>query len=297
MFHNIKLKNGETAYVKIYNYIKEVIENGMLPHGSKLPSTREMTSMINVSRNTIIKVYELLEDNGLVYTEKGKGTFVSKVNINKNSDWNIDWLNKINNYAKTAEELDIMKHEQLYKKGMISFKSIAPDESLFDMEELKRAFLNRITLEGEKILNYGYAKGYKPLIDFLMNYMKEKGVNTKGKSILITNGFTEGFDILLSSLTNRGDKILCENPTHNTSIKLMKLHELDIIGVRINEDGIDLEDLDEKLKDNKVKLAYIIPSYHNPTGMVMSFEKREKLYSALKSFSLFSKDITIPVGL
>ena len=90
MFHNIKLKNGETAYVKIYNYIKEVIENGMLPHGSKLPSTREMTSMINVSRNTIIKVYELLEDNGLVYTEKGKGTFVSKVNINKNSDWNID---------------------------------------------------------------------------------------------------------------------------------------------------------------------------------------------------------------
>ena len=283
MFHNIKLKNGETAYVKIYNYIKEVIENGMLPHGSKLPSTREMTSMINVSRNTIIKVYELLEDNGLVYTEKGKGTFVSKVNINKNSDWNIDWLNKINNYAKTAEELDIMKHEQLYKKGMISFKSIAPDESLFDMEELKRAFLNRITLEGEKILNYGYAKGYKPLIDFLMNYMKEKGVNTKGKSILITNGFTEGFDILLSSLTNRGDKILCENPTHNTSIKLMKLHELDIIGVRINEDGIDLEDLDEKLKDNKVKLAYIIPSYHNPTGMVMSFEKREKLYSALKS--------------
>lgn len=286
MFHNIKLKDGEAAYIQIYNYIKEVIENGMLPQGSKLPSTREMSSMINVSRNTIMKVYELLEDNRLVYTEKGKGTFVCKININKNNDWNIEWLDRINDYAKTAEELDIMKHEQLYKKGMISFKSIAPDESLFDVEELKRAFLNRITLEGEKILNYGYAKGYKPLIDFLMNYMKEKGVNIKGKSILITNGFTEGFDILLSSLTNKGDKILCENPTHNTSIKLMKLQGLDIVGVRINEDGIDLEDLSQKLKDNQVKLAYIIPSYHNPTGMVMSFEKREQLYNTLKKYKV-----------
>lgn len=286
MFHNIKLKSGEVAYTQIYNYIKEIIENGMLPQGSKLPSTREMSSMINVSRNTIMKVYELLEDNGLVYTEKGKGTFVCKININVNSDWNIEWLDSINNYAKTAEELDIMKHEQLYKKGMISFKSIAPDERLFDVEELKRAFLNRITLEGEKILNYGYAKGYKSLIDFLMNYMKEKGVNTKGKSILITNGFTEGFDILLSSLTYDGDKILCENPTHNTAIKLMKLHGLDIVGVSINEDGIDLQDLKEKLKSNQIKLAYIIPSYHNPTGMVMSFEKREQLYNTLKKYKV-----------
>ncbi|SQC01121.1 transcriptional regulatory protein [Clostridium tetanomorphum] len=166
MFNNIKLKDGEVAYIQIYNYMKEIIENGMLPSGSKLLSTREMSTMMKVSRNTIMKVYEMLEDNALVYTEKGKGTFVEKVDVNKNKDWNINWITKISNHAKVAEQLDIMKHEQIYKKGMISFKSIAPDESLFDVEELKRAFLNRMALEGEKILNYGYAKGYKPLIDF-----------------------------------------------------------------------------------------------------------------------------------
>ena len=63
---------------------------------------------------------------------------------------------------------------------------------MFDLEEFKRAFLNGFSLEGDKLLNYGYAKGYKPLIEYLMDYMEEKGVNTKGKEVLITNGFTEG---------------------------------------------------------------------------------------------------------
>jgi DNA-binding transcriptional MocR family regulator len=52
-----------------------------------------------------------------------------------------------------------------------------------------------MNIEGNKILSYGYAKGYKPLIEYLMKYMRIKGVNTEGKDIIITNGFTEGFDL------------------------------------------------------------------------------------------------------
>ena len=91
------------------------------------------------------------------------------------------------------------------------------------MEELKRAFLNRFNLEGHKLLNYGYAQGYKPLIEFLMEYMNKKNVDSTNKDILITNGFTEALNIIISSLTNPGDYILCENPTHNVSLKIFKL--------------------------------------------------------------------------
>jgi DNA-binding transcriptional MocR family regulator len=285
MFYDIKLNKKQTIYVQVYNYIREIIENGMLPTGSKLPSTREMSIIMKISRTTIMRAYELLDDCNMIYTVNGKGTFVSKMDININSEWNIKWSSQISSYAANADELDIMKHEKLYKKGMISFKTIAPDESLFDVEELKRSFLNSISVEGEKILNYGYARGYKPLIDFLMKYMKDKGVNTKNKNILITNGFTEGFDIVLSSITEKGDKILCENPTHNTAIKLMKLHQLKIVGIEVNEDGIDLNKLD-KAMDNNIKAAYVIPSYHNPTGMVMSYKKREEVYNILKNYNI-----------
>jgi DNA-binding transcriptional MocR family regulator len=286
MFIDIKLNKNTPVYIQIKDYIKNMILRGMLRGGEKLPSTRDMSSILKVSRNTIIYAYEYLEDEGFINIKKGRGAFVSDIQINNQEKWNIDWSYIINDLAKTSEKLDIIKHEVKWKKGMISFKSIAPDENLFDVEELKRAFLNRISIEGEKILNYGYAQGYKPLIEYLLKYMKNKGVDVENKDILITNGFTEGFDLTLSCLTNKGEKVLCENPTHNTAIKIMKLHGLDIIGVDMDEDGMNIDNLKEVLSIHKFKLCYLIPSYHNPTGIVMSSEKRVELYKSLSKYNI-----------
>lgn len=286
MFLDIKFDKSQPVYIQIKDYLKDMILRGMLRRGEKLPSTREMSSILNVSRNTIICAYEFLQDEGFIYMKKGRGAFVSDVNIDFQEKWNVDWENEINDYARASEKLDIVKHEKRWKKGMISFKSIAPDEELFEVEEFKKAFLNRISIEGKKILNYGYAQGYKPLIEYLIKYMKNKGVNIDGKDILITNGFTEAFDLILSSLTEKGDRVLCENPTHNTAIKIMKLHSLNITGVNVDKDGINLDDLKKEMAKNKFKLSYFIPSYHNPTGIVMSPEKRVELYKILKSYNV-----------
>ena len=240
MFTDINFSDDRPLYLQIRDYIKQMILQGLLSQGQKLPSTRELSSILKVSRNTVILAYEYLQDEGFIEILRGKGTFVSAINIDYQNEWEYNWNCKLNSYAQLANELDIVKHESKWKKGMISFKSIAPDDKLFDVEDFKRAFLNRFSLEGEKLLNYGYAQGYKPLIEYLLNYMNNKGVDVEGKDILITNGFTEGFDIVLSSLTSPGDYILCENPTHNTAIKIMKLHHLNIVGVDIEEDGISL---------------------------------------------------------
>ncbi len=211
MLFDIKLDKNSPVYIQISDYIKSMILKGMIRKDEKLPSTRDLASMLKVSRNTIISAYEFLEDDGFIYIKKGKGAFVSNVNIHVEEKWTVNWERNINDYAKKAENLDIIKHEIPWEKGMISFKSISPDENLFDLEEFKKAFLNRFALEGEKILNYGYAIGYRDLINHIMKYMKNKGVDTSNKKILITNGFTEGFDIVLSSLIQKGDKVLCEN--------------------------------------------------------------------------------------
>ncbi|MDP4088553.1 MAG: PLP-dependent aminotransferase family protein [Bacillota bacterium] len=287
MFFDIELQDqGEPYYLQIYNRVKEMILTGMLPSGSKLPSSRELAAILKVSRVTVINAFQKLEEKNYIYTINGKGTFVSETSVTTKCDWKVDWSGKVSQYALEAESLDIMKHELLYRKGMISFKSIAPDEKLFDMDEVKRSFQYLISVEGEKILNYGYARGYRPLIQWIMEYMHRKGVDTSNKSVLITNGFTEGFDLILSSLMEKGDTILCENPTHNTAIKLMKLHGLKILGIRMTESGMDLKELDSALKINKAKAAYIVPSYHNPTGIVMSFEKRKEIYEIFKYYGI-----------
>ncbi|KMT20874.1 PLP-dependent aminotransferase family protein [Clostridium cylindrosporum] len=279
---NMKFSGNTPIYLQLGYHIKSLILKGFINPHSKLPSTRELSSILGISRNTTMMAYEYLEDEGFLYTKKNKGAFVSDIKISETKVLNIDYSDKISEDARLSESLDIIKTEPKWKKGMISFKSISPDNELFDIEEFKRAFLYRLSDEGSKILNYGYAKGYDKLINYLLGYMEKKGANIEGKDILITNGFTEGFDIVLSTLTSKGDKILCENPTHNTALKIMKLHGLNICSIDINEDGIDINLLKEKLEEENIKIAYMIPSYHNPTGIVMPPEKRIEVYNILR---------------
>lgn len=286
IFSSLEFNSDEPIYLQIENYIKYMIKNNMVVNNAKLPSSRELSKSLGVSRNSVIVAYENLEADCVVYTIKGKGTFVSPSKEEYKGGWNLPWEEMINNYGKKAKELDVVKNEIPWEKGMISFKSISPDGSLFDMDEFKKSFLNRICLEGHKLLNYGYAKGYKPLIEYLLEYMKEKGVSVNNKDIIITNGFTEGLEMILTAFTNPSDKIICENPTHNTSIKIMKVLGLDIIGIKMNEDGIDIEKLEKGLKEDGVKFGYLIPSYHNPTGIVMKAEKRQQVYNLFKKYDV-----------
>ena len=286
IFSNIDFNDNEPIYMQIENYIKKMIENNMVVNNGKLPATRELSKILGVSRNSIITAYENLEDQGIVYTVKGKWTFISPNKSKDNNGWKINWEEKVNTYGKTSYDLDIIKHEIPWEKNLISFKSISPDGELFDMEEFKKAFLNSISIEGHKILNYGYAKGYKPLMEYLLNYMKTKGVDIEGKDIIIVNGFTEGLEMILTAYTNPSDKIICENPTHNTAIKIMRVHELDVVGVSMNEEGIDTKELEEKLSKGDIKLGYLIPSYHNPTGIVMKGEKRYTVYNLFKKYNV-----------
>ncbi|WP_296648449.1 aminotransferase-like domain-containing protein, partial [Romboutsia sp. 13368] len=278
LFSNLKINNNEPIYIQIKNHIVDMISKGLIPDKSKLPSTRELSSLIKVSRNSVILAYEELKSEGYIYSIPGKGTFANSKKDTSKSNWYIDWNIIENNYSKTANSMDIIKNEISCTPDIISFKSISPDGELFNMDELKKSFLNRISLEGHKLLNYGYAQGYRPLIDYLFEYMNKKGVDTSNKDILITNGFTDGLDILLSSFTSPGDYVLCENPTHNTTIKIMKALNLNLIPVTIDKNGLDFNMLKKQLIQykGKIKFAYITPSYHNPTGTVMSPESRYK---------------------
>ncbi len=285
LFSDLIINENKPIYIQIKTYLEDMISKGLLPHNSKLPSTRELSLILDVSRNSVVSAYDELKSEGTIFSILGKGTFVNIQNTTQNSNWTINYNDFENDYIKTCNDMDIMKSEVRWKSGQISFKSISPDGDLFDMEDLKKSFLNRFNLEGHKLLNYGYAQGYKPLIDYLHKYMNQKGVDTTNKDILITNGFTEGLNIIISTLTNKGDYIICENPTHNTSIKIMKSHGLNIIPVSMNKDGLNFDDLNNKIKKykDKIKFSYITPSYHNPTGIVMSPENRYKFYNIMKN--------------
>ena len=286
IFSNLKINDDAPIYIQIKNHIIESIQKGDLKKNSKLPSTRESSKLLNVSRNSVIAAYEELESENIIITKRGIGTFVIAENPSLKTGYHISYDSIITEYASTLRSLDIIKTELPYKKGMISFKSIAPESSLFNLDDFKRSFLDAFSFEGVNLINYGYAKGYKPLIDYFFDYMTEKNVSLENKDLVITNGFTEALHIVLSTLTNKGDIIVCERPTHNTSIKIMKSLGLKIIQVDLNQDGMNIEQLKNVLSNNKVKLGYLIPSYNNPTGIVTKVKRRKEIYNIFKKYSI-----------
>ncbi len=274
------------VYGQLRDYLKEAILKGHLLEHQKLPSTRELSKLLSVSRNTVLTAYADLEQDCLIYAIKGKGHFIGKVETFKTPSIELNWNERLSTVALLADELDVMKQGIYWEKGMISFNSIAPEEKLFDVENFKRAFLTRMSIEGDIVLNYGYAKGYKPLIDYLLHYMEMKGVDISNKDILITNGFTEGLDILLSSLAKKSGRVLCENPTHHAALKLFRLHGLDIHGIDMKDDGIDISKVEKSLSEAAFDFAYLIPSYHNPTGIVTSSDKRSEIIKLFSKYQI-----------
>lgn len=299
MFQDFKIVGDRPVAIQVKEYVKRLIIKGALQADQKLPSTREASGLLRVSRNTIIAAYEGLEDDGFTYAIPGKGSYVAAMANQSAADnrgadgsaaWQIDWKARMNEYAVSAVELDMMKQGIRANKGTISFTSIAPDEQLFDLKDVRRAFLDRMAIEGQVLFNYGYAKGYKPLIEYLMRYMENKGVDISGKDLLITGGFTEGFDIVLSALrpSARRGAAICENPTHHTAIKNLRLQGFEITGIPMERDGINVELLEAILQKqtNRFDLAYLTPSYHNPTGIVMSPAKRMAVMKLMMRYEI-----------
>lgn len=286
IFSTLNINRDEPIYQQLENHILEGIENGELKKNSKLPSTREASTHLKISRNSVVSAYAELESRGVIATKRGTGTFIAIDKKRENNEYNVSWNGKINKYGRILRKEDIIKSELSYEKGMISFKSISPEDSLFNLDDFKRAILDSWSFEGKNLLNYGYAKGYKPLIDYFFNYMQEKGVSISNKDILITNGFTEAFDIVISTLTQEGDIIICEEPTHNTALKIMRAHGLNIIQVPLDKEGMDLTKLEQALKISKPKYGYIIPSYNNPTGIVTKAARRKEIYKLFGEYSV-----------
>ena len=124
-------------------------------------------------------------------------------------------------------------------------------------------------------LQYGVTEGYTPLRQHLMGYMAQKHhVGTQDDDILITSGAQQVTDLLTKTLLNEGDTVLCEAPSFIGSLNTFRSYRAKLVGIPMEEDGIDTQKLEEALNTEKnVKYLYTIPNFQNPSGITMSLEE------------------------
>lgn len=154
----------------------------------------------------------------------------------------------------------------------------APDAFPYDaVSALSADLLKNAPIDA---LQYGVTEGYAPLRRHLMEYMgKKHQVGTENDDILITSGAQQVMDLLTKTLLNEGDTVLCEAPSFIGSLNTFRSYRAKLVGIPMEEDGIDTKKLEEALDTQpNVKYLYTIPNFQNPSGITMSLEKRKKVY-------------------
>ncbi len=263
-------------YVQLYEKFKTLIEENQLEN-EKLPSIRSLAKKLEVNNVTIINAYKLLEQEGYVYSLKGSGTYIKKSPI-------VDDLPYIE-----EGDMELMVNGILpLSKDSINFASVSPTADLFPIEEFKHALVEVLDRDKGQAFLYPEITGYEPLRESISKFLM-KNYNTKvdKSQILITSGGQQGLDIISKTLIQQGDYIFVENPTYSGAIAAFKSRGARIIGIPMEEDGINIDLLKTYVKRYSPKFIYIMTNYQSPTTYSYSDEKKKEILSLAKENDFF----------
>lgn len=194
-------------------------------------------------------------------------------------------------FAERAKKIKLTATREIMKnteaKDIISFAGGLPASEVFPIDELASAADKVLRVDGTSALQYTISEGIFPLREYVAEMVKEKyGIPAKPENILITNGSQQALMLLGMMFFDQGDKVVMEDPTYLAAIQAFEICNPQFIAVTLEDDGIDLEKLGHVLKNNKVKALYAVTSFHNPTGVYYSLEKREGLARLLEKYNV-----------
>ncbi|MDY3303351.1 MAG: PLP-dependent aminotransferase family protein, partial [Clostridia bacterium] len=175
------------------------------------------------------------------------------------------------------------------KPGMISFAGGIPSPDLFPTKEWGDILKGIMENEGAKALVYGVTEGYPPLTEKVIKMNAKLGNGKNFDRTIITTGAQQGIDLLIKSLVNEGDGVICEDPSFIGTLNGIRSYRAKLFGVKMNDDGIDTDEVEKILKEksNKIKLIYTIPTFQNPTGITQSAAKRKQLLKLAEKYDCF----------
>lgn len=175
----------------------------------------------------------------------------------------------------------------LSRPNMISFAGGNPAASALPDKQVAEIAREVLLKDGKTILQYGATEGYKPFLESLSPYVKERfGITAAPSDILPTTGSTQGMNLLCAALINKGDVILVEDPTFLGNMQCMRLYQANLVPVLSDENGMNTDDLEEKIKAYHPKMVYIIPTFQNPTGRTLSLERRKRVAALSQQYGV-----------
>ncbi|MDB9844786.1 PLP-dependent aminotransferase family protein [Burkholderiaceae bacterium] len=179
----------------------------------------------------------------------------------------------------------------LGKPGIISFAGGFPDASLFDIEGIAQASAQALQDNPGGALQYGATEGLEPLRTELVKLMGQKGAAIENADLIVTTGSQQALDLVGKTLINPGDKVVVEGPTFLATIQCFRLYGADLISAPVDDEGVDVDNLEQLIATHKPKFVYLIPTFGNPSGATLSLARRKRILElAVKTGTLVIED-------
>jgi DNA-binding transcriptional MocR family regulator len=187
----------------------------------------------------------------------------------------IPFADRLNN-VETSAIRELFK--LLGKPGIISFAGGFPDSALFDVDGIREAVNAALTEEAGGALQYGATEGYQPLREQLAAFMTSKGnQGVTASDLIVTTGSQQALDLLGKTLISPGDKVIVEGPTFLATIQCFRLYGAQLVTAPVDGQGVDTEQLEKLIVEHQPKFIYLIPTFGNPSGAMLSLERRKKV--------------------
>ena len=169
---------------------------------------------------------------------------------------------------------------------VISFAAGNPAPEAFPKERIAEISAELLRDDPILALQYSVTEGYTPLRDFLKEWLESKGCFHKEfDELIVTSGGQQANELSCKVLLNEGDTLLCESPSFIGSLNAFRSYNVNLVGVDMDDDGINIEKLENTLKvQPNVKMLYLIPNFQNPIGRTMSLEKRKAVYELARKY-------------
>jgi GntR family transcriptional regulator/MocR family aminotransferase len=261
---------------QLYVHLKDAILDGRIAAGVRLPATRTLCGLLNVSRQTVLAAYEQLMAEGYLQGTVGKGTFVSASLPAGARAGDAATAPMVRPLSARGELIAGGMARVLHHAGPLhAFRASMPGLDLFPFDVWRRLEA-RHWRHSTGALGYGPGAGYAPLRELLCAYLKaSRGVQCTPDQVVITSGSQQALYLLAQLLLAPGEAMWIESPGYQGAVAPFTVAGARVCPVPVDAEGMDVAYAARHYPD--ARLAFATPSHQLPLGVTMSLRRRLEL--------------------
>lgn len=280
MQFSLDRQSDETLPQQIKRILADRIRSGMAKPGERLPTVRQMAQQLGVSPVTVMQAYATLEAAGLVVREHGRGIFV-QARPGSNGERKkapLHWQQNLPDYIPRSLSGYLTRSE--LPPNAVPMHIATVEAGLLQIMELVNAVKHAALHDPSRLGRYSPTAGVSELRMAVAAYLADRGLSVPAADVLITQGAQQGIDLVARTFTGPGDGVAIESPSYPPAIDAFRARGVRLYPIPVDGEGMRVDLLADI---PNLRLVYLVPTFQNPTGAVLSRRRRATLLEMARS--------------